>query len=953
MWVLRAWRLSSCLTPPLLLLLLLSLHIFYLHSFTAAETDAGDLAVLKALQAGLLNPSKLADWTGSDPCGAKWTYVECNGARITQLQLKNAGLEGTLPSTLNRLTNLEQIALQGNSFSGPLPSFSGLSLLTSAYLGSQQFSSIPADFFKDLNSLTVLSLEDNPLNASSGWSLPDDLTSSTSLTILLLTNTTLRGEIPSFLGNLTSLQELRLAYNQLSGSLPDSFANLAQLTRLELNNQGLPGSLTGSITVVGSMPSLKTLWLQVNGFSGTIPPALGSAVSLVECRLNDNKFVGMVPSTFATSTSLQYLSLQNNMLVGPVLAIPSISNGSSYLYSGNNFCVKKLGVLCAAEVTALLLFLDGVNYPTSLLNSWVGNNLCASWQGITCDSSQKNVIAINLPKSKLTGTISPSLGNFTSLSKLILSGNNLTGTIPASLTKLSALVLVDVSNNNLYGPVPVFNTNQVKLDTSGNPNIGITMPDSGNSNSGSNGASSSTGGKKSSVSTGAIVGIVVGVGALLLAGALFAFLYKRRRKRFGRVQSPNTVYLQPANDNNGGGAEMVKITVNPSTGNGVHTTRSNSGPSDNVQVLEVGNLVISIQLLRNVTNNFSEENVLGKGGFGVVYKGELDDGTKIAVKRMIASVVSNKGLDEFQAEIAVLTKVRHRHLVALLGYCVEGNERLLVYEYMPKGTLSQHLFEWKKLDLPPLSWEKRLSIALDMARGVEYLHGLAHKSFIHRDLKPSNVLLGYDYRAKVSDFGLVKLAPEGKTSVETRLAGTFGYLAPEYAVTGRVTTKSDVFSFGVMLMELLTGRKALDETQSEENMHLVTWFRRLSGNKESLFNAIDPVIEVKDETRQSILIVAELAGHCTAREPHKRPDMSHAVNVLSPLVEQWKPSDVAEEEGIDLDLTLPQALKRWQAFEGNSTTSSDYMSGNTNASIASMPACPSVLAQPFTSSDGR
>ncbi|KAI5081396.1 hypothetical protein GOP47_0004579 [Adiantum capillus-veneris] len=953
MWGFCTWRLSAFPKAPLVFFLLLQLSIFSQQSFTAAETDAGDLAVLKALLAGLSNPDKLADWTGSDPCGAKWTYVECNGARVTQLQLKNAGLQGTLPSNLNTLTSLEQIALQGNSFSGPLPSFSGLSLLTSAYLGSQQFSSIPAGFFKNLNSLTVLSLEDNPLNASSGWSLPDDLAASTSLTTLSLTNVTLRGSIPTFLGNLTSLQELRMAYNQLSGSLPDSFANLAQLTRLELNNQGLPGSLTSPISVVGSMPSLKTLWLQVNSFSGTIPPALGSAVSLVECRLNDNKLVGVLPSTFVTSTSLQYLSLQNNMLVGPVLAIPSISNSSSYFYSGNSFCVEKVGASCEAEVTALLSFLDGVNYATRLLNSWVGNNPCASWQGITCDSSQKNVIAINLPKSQLTGTISPSLGNLTSLSKLILSGNNLTGTIPASLTKLSGLVLVDVSNNNLYGPVPAFDTTKVKLDTSGNANIGITMPDSEASGSGSNGTSS-TGGKKLSVSTGAIVGIVVGVAALLLAAAIItAYLYKKRRHRFGRVQSPNTVYLQPV-DERGEGAEMVKITVNPSTANGVHTTNNNSGPSDNVQVLEVGNLVISIQLLRNVTNDFSEENVLGKGGFGVVYKGELDDGTKIAVKRMLASVVSNKGLDEFQAEIAVLTKVRHRHLVALLGYCIEGNERLLVYEYMPKGTLSQHLFEWRKLDLPPLSWDKRLSIALDMARGVEYLHGLAHKSFIHRDLKPSNVLLGDDYRAKVSDFGLVKLAPEGKTSVETRLAGTFGYLAPEYAVTGRVTTKSDVFSFGVMLMELLTGRKALDETQSEENMHLVTWFRRLSGTKESLFSAIDPVIEVNDETSQSILIVAELAGHCTAREPHKRPDMSHAVNVLSPLVEQWKPSDVPEEdEGIDLDLTLPQALKRWQAFEGNSTTSSDYMSGNTNVSMASMPACPSVLGQPFSSSDGR
>lgn len=149
-----------------------------------------------------------------------------------------------------------------------------------------------------------------------------------------------------------------------------------------------------------------------------------------------------------------------------------------------------------------------------------------------------------------------------------------------------------------------------------------------------------------------------------------------------------------------------------------------------------------------------------------------------------------------------------------------------------------------------------------------------------------------DYRAKVSDFGLVKLAPEGKFSIETRLAGTFGYLAPEYAVTGRITTKSDVFSFGVVLMELITGRRALDETQPEESMYLVTSFHRTSANKDTFLKNIDEVLEITDEAFQSICTVAELAKHCTAREPHQRPDMGYVVNVLSSLVEQWKPTYV-------------------------------------------------------------
>ncbi|KAH7424490.1 hypothetical protein KP509_11G011200 [Ceratopteris richardii] len=945
-------RLSSASAPWLPAVIFLVL----ISSSSHAATDPADVAVLKALLAGVSNSEKLSDWTGLDPCSASagWSYVKCDGNRVVGLQFQDAGLIGTLPSTLNTLTNLQNIALQGNHFTGALPSFSGLSMLTTAYLGSQQFTSIPADFFKGLTSLSVLNLDDNPLNASTGWSLPDDLASLTSLTVLYLTNTSLAGGIPSFLGNLTSLQELRLSYNKLSGSIPDSFSYLAQLTRLELNNQDSVTPLAGDIIVTGSMPSIKTLWLQVNGFSGIIPTDLGSAVSLTDCRLNDNELVGFIPSTFASSTSLQYLSVQNNKLVGPIPEISSITNSSSYRFSGNNFCVAQLGASCAVQVTALLFFLEGVNFPVILVDSWVGNDPCASWKGITCDPSQKNVIVINLQKLQLTGTISPYLGNLMSLSKLILSGNNLTGTIPQSLTGLKSLVLIDVSNNNLYGPVPAFNSSQLQLNTTGNANINSPIPGSGGSRSSPSGAPSTTGDNKSSLVPGAIVGIVVGACALILASIIIGVLIYRRRGKFGRHTKLDALPTTQT----GNGVETGKVSITSNVANGMPKTNNAVVLSENAQVLDDGNLVISSELLRNVTNDFCEQNVLGKGGFGVVYKGELDDGTKIAVKRMTASTVSNKGVNEFQAEIAVLTKVRHRHLVALLGYCIEGSERLLVYEYMPNGTLSQHLFEWKKLNLSPLSWERRLSIALDMGRGVEYLHGLAQKSFIHRDLKPSNVLLGDDYRAKVSDFGLVKLAPDGKTSMETRLAGTFGYLAPEYAATGRVTTKVDVYSFGVMLMELLTGRKALDDTQPDQSMHLVTWFRPLiiasKESKDSLFKFIDPVIELNEDTSHSILVVAELAGHCTAREAQNRPDMSHAVNVLSALVEQWKPNvDVAEDdEGIDLELTLPQALKRWQAFEGDSGTFCGF-AAQTSASVTSMPSRPSVLAESFTPSDGR
>ncbi|MFS8018540.1 putative protein kinase RLK-Pelle-LRR-IX family [Helianthus anomalus] len=314
--------------------------------------------------------------------------------------------------------------------------------------------------------------------------------------------------------------------------------------------------------------------------------------------------------------------------------------------------------------------------------------------------------------------------------------------------------------------------------------------------------------------------------------------------------------------------------------------------------VEPGNMDISIQDLKNATNNFCQDNILGRGGSATVYKGELPNVTKIAVKRMNLSEMG--GVNEFQTEITVLSKFRHRHVVVFLGYCLVGNERLLVYEYMPQGTLSRLLFDWKPEGLKPLEWTQRLIIALDVARGVQYIHDLAQQSFIHRDLKPSNILLADDMRAKVADFGLVRPAPRGEYSFVQNPAGTIGYFAPEYAGSllgmGLVTTKIDVFSFGVILLELITGRRALEE----KGVHLMHWLQEHK-DKGTFRKAIDPTLNHDEEALAGVSRVAELAGYCCAYEPHRRPDMSHVVNVLSSLSERWNPSDPGDSNKNDFD----------------------------------------------------
>ncbi|KAK4380624.1 hypothetical protein RND71_002486 [Anisodus tanguticus] len=926
-------------------------------SLVFSVTDPNDLAIINELRKGLENP-ELLKWpeNGGDPCGSPvWPHIVCTGSRIQQIQVMGLGLKGPLPQTLNKLSKLTNLGLQKNKFSGKLPTLKGLSELSFAYLDFNQFDTIPSDFFDGLVNLQVLALDGNPLNATTGWSLPKGLKDSAQLTNLTMMNCNLAGPLPEFLGVMSSLEVLLLSTNRISGPIPSTFKD-AVLKMLWLNDQSGDG-MSGPIDVVATMVSLTSLWLHGNKFSGKIPVEIGNLTSLKDLNVNTNELVGLIPDSLA-NMPLGNLDLNNNHFMGPVPKFKA----TNVSFKSNSFCQTKQGTTCAPEVMALLEFLDGVNYPSRLVESWSGNNPCdRHWWGISCDNMQK-VSVINLPKSNLSGTLSPSIANLESVTRIYLGSNNLSGFVPSSWTKLKSLSVFDLSNNNISPPMPKFSTT-LKLVLTGNPlltsspnpvpNNSTTpaiSPSSSVPSSRSNGSSSvivkpveRSREKKHSKSKIAIVVVPIAGFLLLVFLAIPVYIYACKKSK-DKHQASTALVVHPRDPSDSD--NVVKIAISNHT-NASGSASIHSGES---HMVEAGNLLISVQVLRNVTKNFSPENELGRGGFGVVYKGELDDGTQIAVKRMEAGIISNKALDEFRSEITVLSKVRHRHLVSLLGYSVEGSERILVYEYMPQGALSRHLFHWKKFKLEPLSLKKRLNIALDVARGMEYLHTLAHQSFIHRDLKSSNILLGDDFRAKVSDFGLVKLAPDGEKSVVTRLAGTFGYLAPEYAVTGKITTKADVFSFGVVLMELLTGMMALDEDRPEESQYLVSWFWNNKSSKEKLMAAVDPALDMKDEIFESISTVAELAGHCTAREPGQRPDMGHSVNVLSPLVEKWKPLEDDPEDycGIDYSLPLNQMVKCWQESEGKDLSYVDL-----EDSKGSIPARPTGFADSFTSADGR
>ncbi|EOY03410.1 hypothetical protein QUC31_017735 [Theobroma cacao] len=295
----------------------------------------------------------------------------------------------------------------------------------------------------------------------------------------------------------------------------------------------------------------------------------------------------------------------------------------------------------------------------------------------------------------------------------------------------------------------------------------------------------------------------------------------------------------------------------------------------------------SFNELKLATRSFRPESLLGEGGFGCVFKGWINENGTAPVKpgtglSVAVKTLNHDGLQghrEWLAEVNYLGDLLHSNLVKLIGYCIEDNQRLLVYEFMPRGSLENHLFR-RSLPLP---WSTRMKIALGAAKGLAFLHEEAERPVIYRDFKTSNILLDADYNAKLSDFGLAKDGPVGdKTHVSTRVMGTYGYAAPEYVMTGHLTSKSDVYSFGVVLLEMLTGRRSMDKNRPNGEHNLVEWARPYLGERRRFYRLIDPRLEGRFSIKGAQKAI-QLAAHCLGRDPKARPLMSEVVEALKPL----------------------------------------------------------------------
>ncbi|KAF7829357.1 proline-rich receptor-like protein kinase PERK13 [Senna tora] len=428
---------------------------------------------------------------------------------------------------------------------------------------------------------------------------------------------------------------------------------------------------------------------------------------------------------------------------------------------------------------------------------------------------------------------------------------------------------------------------------------GLDSGSTSNSNSSSRRSSSpSLSGGGGGNNSGKYVGYAMaGVLGLILVALFFVFMVKRKRKRRrvrappinpprkpGRVSVPNFCSAdcplqQPVMANYAQECfySPTATTPSPNYGSGSqigavqHLRGPDSGP------WSAGQIIFSYEQILEITQGFSSENIIGEGGFGCVYKGWLSDGRAVAVKQLKAG--SGQGEREFRAEVEIISRVHHRHLVSLVGFCTADHRRVLIYEFLPNKTLEHHLHAKGE---QVLDWDKRMKIAIGSAKGLAYLHDDCNPKIIHRDIKSANILLDNAYDSKVADFGLARLADHENTHVSTRVMGTFGYLAPEYATSGKLTDRSDVFSFGVVLLELITGRKPVDQTRPVGEESLVEWARPL------LRRAVETqdFSELVDERLNKQFVESEMcrmidaAAACVRHSAPKRPRMVQVVRAL-------------------------------------------------------------------------
>ncbi|XP_047152407.1 probable leucine-rich repeat receptor-like serine/threonine-protein kinase At3g14840 [Vigna umbellata] len=959
---------------------------FCFASFASGATLAQD--EVEALEDIGKTVGKVWDFS-VDPCTGErnWSTNDknnvtcnCDGpngtvCHVTRIILKEQNLPGTLPRNLFKLPYLQELDLSRNYLNGTIPKeWGSTKLVTISLLANRLTGEIPTEI-TNISTLLDLNLEANQFSGI----LPLELGNLTQILRLLLNSNNFTGELPISLARLSKLLDFRIGDNQFSGKIPDFIhQNMKNLSTLRIEGSGLSGPIPSEISQLQNLTDLRIsdlrgsetstfppldkmnlqyLILRNCNIIGDLPEFLGTMTSLKDnLDLSFNKFTGPIPDAYETrARKVKNVYLSGNLLNGTVpswiehakpidisynnlnitsqesatcnqvgrnLFANSITNGS-----GEDACLEgytcsqllyNLHINCGGKEVLVnkstydddvadggdvrFLWNRNRNWAVSTTGNFMNNDNEAGKHLV----SNKSVLSIENVDLYMTARASPisltyygfCLGNgnytiFLHFAEIVFTDDQTFSSlgrrvfdiyIQGELVKEGFNIAEEAGGNGkaitkTFRAVVSSNTLKIRLNWAGKGTTALPYKSVyGPLISAITVNSDNPPPMPSSISVGVVVGIVVAVVVVIIL-------------MFGRL--------------------WWKCCL-----------RKKSSLEIELRGLELRTGVFTLRQIKVATNNFAEENKIGEGGFGPVYKGCLSDGTLIAVK--LLSSKSRQGNREFLNEIGMISALQHPHLVKLYGCCVEGDQLLLVYEYMENNSLARALFGPEEHQIR-LDWATRYKICIGIARGLAYLHEESRLKVVHRDIKTTNVLLDKDLNPKISDFGLAKLDEEENTHISTRIAGTYGYMAPEYAMHGYLTDKADVYSFGIVVLEIINGRNNIIHRQNEESFSILDWAHMLK-TKGDLMELVDRRLG-SDLKKEEVLVAIKVALLCTQVTTTLRPTMSSVVSILEgkSVVDEvvTEASEVLDEKRMEAMRKYYSELSIEVPWTASSTSASD------------------------------
>ncbi|KAJ8769945.1 hypothetical protein K2173_009027 [Erythroxylum novogranatense] len=855
---------------------------------------------------------------------------------LTTLSLPCNHISGKLPYQLTDCRNLRVLNLTRNGLVGVIPDLSMLKRLEHLDLSFNFFTGGFPNWLGNLSALVRLGLAKNQFDQGE---IPDNIGNLRNLAWLFLSSCNLRGEIPESIFELRELQTLDISRNRISGNFPISISKMPKLTKIELFANNLTGKIPSEL---GELTLLREIDISSNQLHGELPEVIGNLKDLKVFQLYDNNFSGRLPAGFGEMRHLDGFSIYRNSFSGEFPAnFGRFSPLNSFDISENQFSGDFPKFLCTNGNLDNLLALQNKfsgNFPDTyarcktLKRFRISRNLMS---GMIPDEVWALPLAniIDVSDNDFTGGISPEIGMSTSLTELLLQNNKFSGPLPSELGKLTNLQKLHLYNNRFSGFLPSeigdlkqlgslllernLLTGSIPLDlgecsslvdlnlalNSLTGYIPHTFSHISSLNSLNLSHNKLTGFipeeleelKLSSIdlSENELSGKIPTV--LLTIGGVGAFLENKDLCTENNSQtllySGMKVCMTKQSREGKYKERLVLFSVITSTlvfllaGFLLMSYRNLKHDEDMESILEEkkegdGKWKLArfhqLDIEPDDICELEEGNLIGSGGTGKVYRMELKkNGCTVAVKQLWKGDV----LKVLTAEMEILGKIRHRNILKLYACLLRGGSSLLVFEYMQNGNLFQALHREIKTGEPELDWYRRYKIALGAAKGIAYLHHDCSPPIIHRDIKSSNILLDEDYEPKIADFGIAKLAELSYDGCDnSHLAGTHGYIAPEMAYSLKITEKNDVFSFGVVLLELITGKRPVEEEYGE-GKDIVYWASVHLTDRENVTKLLDKEI-VSEHVQDGMIKVLKIAILCTTKLPNLRPSMREVVKML-------------------------------------------------------------------------